>query len=185
MVNIYQKFMKIITTKFKDLFIIKHNKFKDNRGFFSESFKKDVICDKLGYNINFIQENIVYSKANVLRGLHFQEEPFSQSKLITVLKGVIFDVVVDLRKNSETYSKAFTITISEDSAFSLFIPKGFAHGYLTKSTEALVSYKVDNKYRKESERGIRYDNHNLKIDWGIKSDQIIISEKDKKLNFQY
>ena len=115
---------------------------------FLQKIKIYELEELLGYKVNFIQENLVSSKRNVLRGLHFQKEPYSQSKLITVLKGEIFDVVIDLKK-SKTYLKYFSINLSEECNMSLFIPKGFAHGYLTVSEYALVSYKVDNVYSPE------------------------------------
>ena len=122
----------------------------------------------------------------VLRGLHFQNPPYSQAKLISVFKGQIFDVAVDLRKDSITYGKYFSMKISESTNCSLFIPKGFAHGYLTLSDEALINYKVDNIYNKDSENGIKYNDMALNIDWGDNYSNFIISKKDKNfMNYKW
>ena len=166
-------------TDFKDLFIIEHNSSADRRGEFHEIFRLELLNNRLDYNINFCQENLVKSSKNVLRGLHFQKNPYSQSKLVSVLKGKIFDVAVDLRKNSKTYGKYFSICISCDDNISLFIPKGFAHGYLSLDHETLVSYKVDNYYNPKSECGIAYNDKSLNINWGLNDNFMIISEKDK------
>ena len=166
-------------TNFKDLFIINHKCNYDNRGEFYEIFRKQSIESKLDYNFNICQENLVKSSKNVLRGLHFQESPYSQSKLITVFSGKIFDVAVDLRKDSKTYGMYFSISLGSTDNMSLFIPKGFAHGYLSLENNSLVSYKVDNYYNPESEYGIPYDDKRINIDWGLNVNDIILSEKDK------
>lgn len=166
-------------TNFKDLFIINHKCNYDNRGEFYEIFRKQSIESELDYNFNICQENLVKSSKNVLRGLHFQESPYSQSKLITVFSGKIFDVAVDLRRDSKTYGMYFSISLGSTDNMSLFIPKGFAHGYLSLEDNSLVSYKVDNYYNPESEYGIPYDDKHLNIDWGLNYNDIVISEKDK------
>ena len=171
--------MNLIKTSFKDLIIIKHNIHVDNRGYFIEKFKKEKLENLLNYSLEFCQENSVKSYLNVLRGLHFQKQPYSQSKLVSVSFGKILDVAVDIRKGSETYGKYFTYVLSSDKHESLFIPRGFAHGYLTLSESAIINYHVDNYYNPVAEEGISYDDDFLKIDWGIKKSKIIISKKDQ------
>jgi len=171
--------MNLTKTSFKDLIIIKHNIHVDNRGYFKENFKKNKLENLLNYSLEFCQENSVKSYLNVLRGLHFQKQPYSQSKLVSVSFGKILDVAVDIRKDSENFGKYFSYILSSDKHESLFIPKGFAHGYLTLSESAIINYHVDNYYNPEFEEGISYDDDFLKIDWGIKKSKIIISKKDQ------
>tara|TARA_B000000441_G_C21731147_1_gene346398 strand:+ start:268 stop:804 length:537 start_codon:yes stop_codon:yes gene_type:complete len=171
--------MKIIKTNFEGLFLIKKEKYLDNRGEFLEIFRNDSSFNFENNDINFCQDNLVSSSINVLRGLHFQKNPYSQSKLITVIRGVILDVVVDLRPNSITYGEYFSIELSYENNLSLFVPNNFAHGYLSLTHDTLVHYKVDNYYNKKFESGIRFNDPSLKIDWGIKNDKIIISNRDK------
>ena len=172
--------MKFKNFKFKDLFIIKHKMYIDDRGYFKVYYKKDLLENKLGYKINFCQENNVFSKQNVIRGLHFQLEPFAQSKMITVVKGKILDIAVDIRKNSSTYGNYFSYVLSSENHETLFIPKGFAHGYRTISKEAIINYKVDDYYNPKMESGIAYNDPYLNIDWMIDEKSMIISQKDKK-----
>lgn len=171
--------MKYLNTGFKDLYIIEPEVHLDNRGFFMETFKKNCFEKNIFNNIHFCQDNRVSSFYMVLRGLHFQKEPFSQSKLISVSIGRILDVVVDIRKNSTTYGKYFSIELSSENHKLLFIPSGFAHGYLTLSDIAIVDYKVDRYYNKNYERGISYNDPYLNIDWGLDKSKLLISEKDK------
>lgn len=172
--------MKLIKTNFDNLIIIKHEVFSDERGSFKEIFKKDDLQIMLGYKIDFCQENSVISSKNVLRGLHFQKKPFAQSKLISISIGEIFDVAVDLRKNSKTYGQYFSKVLSAENNESIFIPAGFAHGYLTLSNNAIINYKVDNYYNKNMEGSIAFDDEYLNIDWGLNVDKMVISEKDRK-----
>ena len=171
--------MNLTKTTFKDIVIIKHNIHVDNRGYFKESFLKEKLENLINYSLEFCQENSVKSYLNVLRGLHFQKQPYSQSKLVSVSLGKILDVAVDIRKDSESYGKYFSYVLSSEKHESLFIPKGFAHGYLTLSDSAIVNYQVDNYYNPAAEEGIPYDDNLLKIDWGIEKSKIIISKKDK------
>tara|TARA_B100001758_G_C18396962_1_gene606529 strand:+ start:1163 stop:1699 length:537 start_codon:yes stop_codon:yes gene_type:complete len=173
--------MKLIKTQFKDLIIIRHNVFKDHRGYFKEKFKKENLEKIINDKIEFCQENSVKSDLHVLRGLHFQNEPFAQSKLVSVQVGKILDVAVDIRKDSETYGKYFSYILSSEMHESVFIPKGFAHGYLTLSRTAVVNYLVDNYYNKLEEDGISFEDEFLNINWGIKTSKIICSKKDKEL----
>ena len=169
--------MNIETTLFKDLLIINHNIYNDKRGEFREVYKARELNDYLKKSIIFCQENSVISNFMVLRGLHFQLEPHSQTKLISVTKGEILDIAVDIRKGSDTYGKYFSYVLSEKSKKSILIPKGFAHGYLTLSETAHVHYLVDNYYNKESERGILYNDKRLNINWGVDEKLLIISGK--------
>ena len=173
--------MKIEKTTFDNLLILNHTVFFDNRGEFKEVFKLNEIETALKSKFKFCQENNVKSKYMVMRGLHFQIEPFAQTKLLTVVRGEILDIAVDIRRDSPTYGKYFSYKLSENCNKSLLIPKGFAHGYLTLTEFAYVNYKVDAYYNKESERGIKYDDKHLEIDWGVDKDLLIISDKDKNL----
>ncbi len=163
--------MKIIKTKIKDLLIIKTNIYKDNRGFFKEIEKNKILRKK------FVFDCFSYSKKNTLRGLHLQTKK-SQAKLITVVQGKILDVVVDLRKNSKTFGKYFSIEISQNSDFSLFIPENFAHGFLCLSKNCGVYYKCTNYRDKDTEKTIKWDDKSLNIKWPIKKP--ILSKKDKE-----
>ena len=162
--------MKIIKTKIKGLLILKTSIFKDKRGFFKEVDKNKILKKK------FIFDCFSYSKKNTLRGMHLQIKK-SQAKIITVVQGKILDVVVDLRKNSKTYGKHFSIEISQKSNFSLYIPEKFAHGFLCLSNECAVYYKCTNYRDKNSETTIKWDDKNLNIQWPIKKP--ILSKKDK------
>ena len=174
--------MKFIKTEFRGLYIIEPKLNIDDRGLFIEAFRNDVFEENLGHSINFCQHNMVSSNYLVLRGLHFQEDPHSQSKLISVSNGKILDVVVDIRKDSFTYGKYFSIELGSDNKKSLYIPKGFAHGYLTLSKKATINYSVDNYYDSDSERGISYDDAFLNINWGVEKNNLIISSKDKNFS---
>jgi len=147
---------------------------EDKRGYLFESFKK---IDFLK-NVNFCQDNIVKSKYSCLRGLHYQTEPLAQSKLITVIKGEIQDVALDIRKSSRTFGKYFSIILSENSQRQIFIPKGFAHGFLTLSKYSIVHYKVDNFYSPDHQSSITFNDKNIGIDWILKEDEIFTSIKD-------
>ena len=162
--------MKIVKTKIKDLVIIKTNIYKDSRGFFKEVEKHKILKKR------FIFDCFSFSKKNTLRGLHLQKKK-SQAKIITVVHGTILDVVVDLRKNSKTYGKHFSIKISHDSNYSIYIPPGFAHGFLCLSRSCAVYYKCTNYRNKNSEQTIKWNDKDLKIKWPIKNP--ILSRKDK------
>ena len=179
--------MKLSKTEFKDLIVISNSFFDDERGSFREVYRKNELEKIIGYEIEFCQHNSVYSKKNVLRGLHFQKSPHMQAKLISVSFGEILDVAVDIRKDSISYGKYFSKVLSAKQNESVFIPKGFAHGYLTLSKEAIINYKVDNYYNADFESGIAYNDNYLNINWGpIKKNEMIISKKDKNLkNFEW
>ena len=155
--------------------------FSDHRGFFYESYNEKIFKQKTGHQANFIQDNHSKSTYGTLRGLHFQLNPFAQSKLIRVIQGEILDIAVDIRKNSATFGEHLAIILSDSNKKQFFIPKGFAHGFVVLSKTAEVLYKTDAFYHPESECGIKFDDAELGIDWLLKKDDIILSEKDKVL----
>ena len=172
--------MNLIKTKLDGLVVLKPTIFKDNRCYFMESYNQKNINKLLG-DINFVQDNESESYRGVLRGLHFQKPPYPQAKLVRCLKGSVLDVVLDLRKDSKTYGIFENISLTEENKKQLFIPKGFAHGFIVLSKSAILSYKVDNYYNPESESGIIWNDPDLNIDWKINKNEIIVSEKDKNL----
>lgn len=174
--------MKIEETFIKDLVVVEPTVFGDERGYFFESYSKTKF-EALGINIEFVQDNQSFSKKGTLRGLHYQNPPFAQTKLIRVLEGEILDVVVDLRRDSPTYKKSFSLPLSADNRKQLLIPHGFAHGFSVISETATVIYKCDQFYNKSSEGGIKYDDPSLNIDWGMDLKDAIVSEKDQILPF--
>lgn len=171
--------MKFIKTILKDCFIIKPIIYRDNRGFFSEYYNKLKFNKLIGFNIQFIQDNLAKSNYGVLRGLHIQLPPFTQSKLLNVYYGKILDIIVDVRKNSLTYGKHIAIELSARNRKQLFIPKGCLHGYIVLSNIALVGYKCDVIYNKIFEKTIFYLDATLNINWKIPLNKIIVSDKDK------
>ena len=173
--------MEIIKTYIKGLVIIQPNVFEDERGYFMESYKEKFIKENFP-DIHFIQDNESKSSYGVLRGLHFQKPPFEQTKLVRVIEGEVLDVAVDLRKDSSTYGKWESILLTGENKKQFLIPKGFAHGFIVLSKEAIFSYKVDNYYAPEYDSGIIYNDQTLKIDWMVNDDDIKISNKDKELN---
>lgn len=172
--------MNLIKTKIEGLVKLKPLIIKDARGSFIESYNQKRVNELLG-DINFIQDNESESFRGVLRGLHFQKPPYTQSKLIRCAKGIVLDVALDLRNYSKTYGDFVTSIISSENKEQLFIPKGFAHGFVVLSESAILSYKVDNYYNYESESGIIWNDPCLNIDWKINKDEILISKKDSKL----
>ena len=171
--------MKINKTFIEDLLVIEPRLFKDERGFFYESFNKNNL-DKI-VNIVFVQDNESKSYKGVVRGLHFQRPPFEQTKLVRCVSGKILDVAVDLRTNSKTYGKSFSIELSSENNKQLFVPKGFAHGFQVLSETAIVNYKVDNFYNPKSDSGIIWNDKDLSIDWNLDI-KPLLSEKDLKLD---
>ncbi|MBT8260612.1 MAG: dTDP-4-dehydrorhamnose 3,5-epimerase [Bacteroidia bacterium] len=148
---------------------------------FSETFRQSALEDFLGFKVNFCQENESKSVKGVLRGLHYQMAPFAQSKLVRVIKGSVLDVALDIRKESPTFGQFDVVELNETNKKQLFIPKGFAHGFVVLSDEVIFSYKVDNYYNPGAERGILYNDNTLSIDWILNDDQLLLSEKDKTL----
>lgn len=172
--------MNFIETKIKDLLIIEPKIWKDDRGYFYESYNKDAF-DKAGIHANFVQDNQSLSQKGTLRGLHAQSDPFAQGKLVRVIKGRVIDVAVDIRKTSGTYGQHVEIELSEENRLMLWVPPGFLHGFLTLDDNTIFTYKVTNFYDKNSEFGVVWNDSDLKINWGISSQEIILSEKDKIL----
>lgn len=173
--------MKVKETNLQGCFIIEPTIFEDKRGIFFESYHRQRLEKALEQNLNFVQDNHSISTKGVLRGLHFQQGENAQAKLVRVIEGEILDVVVDLRKNSITFGQHFKTKISGSNRKSIFIPKGMAHGFLALSPKTVFSYKCDNYYSKEAERGIFYNDTDLNIDWEYPYDKIVLSDKDRKL----
>jgi dTDP-4-dehydrorhamnose 3,5-epimerase len=171
--------MPFIETGIPGLFVFEPRVFQDSRGHFFESYNTQTFLQQ-GINIKFVQDNQSCSTYGVIRGLHFQNPPHAQAKLVRTLRGNILDVAVDIRNGSPTYGKVFAIELSAENKKQLFIPAGFAHGFSVLSDVAEVMYKCDNYYNKESEGGILYNDSSLNIDWQIPADKAIISDKDVK-----
>ncbi|MGV8947592.1 MAG: dTDP-4-dehydrorhamnose 3,5-epimerase [Lutibacter sp.] len=171
--------MKFIKTNIPDIFLCEPKIFNDDRGYFFESFKKETFEKFTGSSVNFCQDNEAKSTKGVLRGLHYQLPPYAQSKLVRVISGKVLDIAVDIRKGSVTFGQYVAMELSGENKRQLFIPAGFAHGYVVLSDVAVFSYKVDNYYNKDSERGIIFNDKELQIDWKLPLNELIISEKDK------
>ena len=171
--------MEIIKTDIEGVIIIKPQIFKDSRGYFFESFSQREFNEKVT-PIQFVQDNESCSSYGVMRGLHFQKPPYSQSKLVRCVKGSVLDVAVDIRKGSPTYGKHVAVELSAENHLQFFIPKGFAHGYAVLSKEAIFQYKCDEFYTPKSEGGIQLMDESLGINWPISADDAILSDKDKK-----
>ncbi len=175
--------MNIDPTFIEGCFIIKPKVFEDERGSFFESFNQKVFEETTGLQVDFVQDNQSSSKKGVLRGLHFQTGDYKQAKLVRVLMGEVLDIAVDLRPDSKTYRKHFSIILNDQNNFQLYIPKGFAHGFITLSETAIFAYKCDNYYHKPSELGIKYNDPSLAIDWKLDPSEIQLSQKDKELSY--
>jgi dTDP-4-dehydrorhamnose 3,5-epimerase len=169
--------MNIVETGIDGLVVLEPKVIEDPRGYFMESYRYDVLKSK-GIDIHFIQDNQSKSRKGVLRGLHYQKAPHQQTKLIRVLSGEVLDAVVDLRKSKATFGKSFTIALSAENKRQLLVPSGFAHGFLVLSETAEILYKCDEFYHPEAEGGIMYDDPALKIDWGMKKENLILSQRD-------
>lgn len=173
--------MTVTKTHLQDCFVIEPKVFGDDRGYFFESFNQQDFQKKTGLSVTFVQDNEAFSNRGVLRGLHFQKGISAQAKLVRVIKGKVLDVAVDVRPKSKTYGKCFSIILSEDNKKQLFVPRGFAHGYSVLEDNTIFAYKCDNYYDNSSEGGIIYNDSDLKIDWMLNENEIILSEKDKTL----
>ena len=174
--------IKVIDTNIKEVKLIDPNIFKDGRGYFFESYNEKEFNDNI-CKTNFIQDNQSKSLYGVLRGLHFQKKPYEQAKLVRVLKGKILDVAVDIRPNSTTFRKYVARELSNQNKRQLFVPEGFAHGFVVLSKEAIVSYKVNQIYNPKSDAGYKFDDTSFKINWLIDKSNLILSEKDKNLPY--
>lgn len=176
------KGMKIIQTDIKDLLIVEPTVWQDERGYFFESFRLDKLAEA-GLNYNWLQENEAYSQFGVIRGLHFQKGASAQAKLVRVISGEVLDVAVDLRPNSVSFQKVFSIRLSGENKKQLLVPRGFAHGYAVLSKEAIFSYKCDNYYDPREESGVHFLDPVLNIDWIIPANDRIVADKDKNWPF--
>jgi len=173
--------MQVEKTPLKDCFLLKPRVFSDDRGSFFESFNEEVFQKETGLKVNFIQDNQSISQLGTLRGFHLQTGEHAQAKLVRVVQGEVMDVVVDLRKDSDTFGETFSTILNDHNNRQLFVPRGFAHAFITLSEEVIFAYKCDNYYHKESEAGIIYNDKHLDIDWHLPQDQLILSEKDQQL----
>lgn len=172
--------MDYIKTPIEGVYIIKPKVFEDHRGYFFESFRQSDFDANIGGHTEFIQDNESKSSYGVLRGLHYQKGEYSQAKLVRVIKGKVLDVAVDIRKESPTFGKYVMVELSEENKTQFFIPRGFAHGFLVLSDEAIFTYKVDNQYAPQSEASIRFDDPDINIEWPIDQADMLLSEKDLK-----
>lgn len=172
--------MEYNETAIKDVWTIQPNVFGDSRGYFMETFKQSEFDEHVGYHVEFIQDNESKSSYGVLRGLHYQRGSFSQAKLVRVIKGCVLDVAIDLRQSSPTFGQHVMVELSEENKTQLFIPRGFAHGFLVMSDEAVFTYKVDNVYAPESEACILFSDDDLAIQWPIPAEKMLHSAKDLK-----
>ena len=170
--------MKVIKTDIEGVVIIEPRLFRDDRGYFFESFSQREFDEKVR-SIRFVQDNESKSSYGVLRGLHFQKPPFAQSKLVRVIKGAVLDVAVDIRKGSPTFGRYVAVELTEENHLQFFIPRGFAHGFSVLTDEVIFQYKCDNFYAPQSEGALAWDDPDLEIDWKIPADKVLLSEKDK------
>ncbi len=165
-------------TEIEGVYIIQPKVFKDNRGYFMETFRQSDFDAGIGRHVEFIQDNESKSSCGVLRGLHYQKGEASQAKLVRVIKGRVVDVAVDIRRSSKTFGRYVMVELSEENKTQFFIPRGFAHGFLVLSDEAIFTYKVDNAYAPQQEASIRYDDPDIAIEWPMDMAEVITSEKD-------
>lgn len=171
--------MIVHTTHIKDVFILEPQVFGDERGYFFESFNAERFFAHTGVDVHFVQDNESRSKRGVLRGLHFQRAPYAQAKLVRVVKGRVLDVAVDIRKDSPTFGRYVAVELSGDNKRQLFIPKGFAHGYMVLEEDTIFQYKCDAYYHPAAEGGIAWDDPQIGIEWPLPEGEIILSERDK------
>jgi dTDP-4-dehydrorhamnose 3,5-epimerase len=172
--------VEFIKQKIPEVILIKPTIHSDERGYFLETFRQDLFEKFIGSKVNFIQDNESKSTKGVLRGLHYQLPPYAQAKLIRVIEGRILDVAVDIRKSSPKFGQKVVVELTSESKQQLFIPRGFAHGFVVLSDSAIFAYKVDNYYAPECERGIAFDDAELRIDWQLPLEELLLSDKDKK-----
>jgi dTDP-4-dehydrorhamnose 3,5-epimerase len=170
-----------IPTPLHDCFILKPTVFTDNRGIFYETYNEKTFKKDTGLDLAFVQDNQSVSSYGVLRGLHFQTGAMAQAKLVRVISGRVMDIVVDLRKGSKSFGSSFSLELSGENRLQLFVPRGFAHGFVTLSEKSIFAYKCDNFYDKNSESGIIYNDATLSLDWHLPKEDLIISEKDLQL----
>lgn len=172
--------MEIIKTKFREVFILKPEVFRDSRGYFLETYKQSYINNMIG-EVNFIQDNESYSEYGVMRGLHFQEPPYTQAKLVRAVNGAIIDIIVDIRVDSETFGESLIVKLDDIDKEQLFVPRGFAHGYVAVEDDTVIQYKVDNKYAHTFESGILFGSMDIDFREEIGHHEFIVSNKDELL----
>ena len=171
--------MKFIRQAIPEVLLIEPNVHGDSRGYFVETFRQDLFEEVLGYKVNFVQDNESKSKKGVLRGLHYQLSPYAQAKLVRVVDGAVLDVAVDIRKSSSTFGQHVVAELTSENKHQLFVPHGFAHGFVVLSDHATFAYKVDNYYAPECDRGIAFNDSDLDIDWQLPSSMLQLSDKDQ------
>ena len=171
--------MKFTPQSIADVILIEPTVHGDDRGYFVETFRQDLFEEALGYQVNFVQDNESKSTKGVLRGLHYQLPPYAQAKLVMVIEGSVLDVAVDIRKSSPTFGQYVAVELTAENKYQIFVPHGFAHGYVVLSDSATFAYKVDNYYAPECDRGVAFDDAKLKIDWQLSIETLQLSDKDK------
>jgi dTDP-4-dehydrorhamnose 3,5-epimerase len=173
--------VKFTPQSIADVILIEPTIHGDDRGYFIETFRQDLLEEATGYRVNFVQDNESKSIKGVLRGLHYQLPPFTQAKLVRVIEGSVLDVAVDIRKSSPTFGQHVSLELTAQNKHQLFVPHGFAHGFVVLSDSATFAYKVDNYYAPEHDRGIAFDDKELKIDWQLLAEELQLSDKDRVL----
>jgi len=173
--------LKFTPQSIKDVILIEPTTHGDDRGYFVETFRQDLLEEAIGYKVNFVQDNESKSTKGVLRGLHYQLPPYTQAKLVRVIEGNVLDVAVDIRKSSRTFGQHMSLELTAQNKHQLFVPHGFAHGFVVLSDSATFAYKVDNYYAPEHDRGIAFDDKELKIDWQLLAEELQLSDKDRAL----
>jgi dTDP-4-dehydrorhamnose 3,5-epimerase len=171
--------LKLTPQSIADVILIEPNIHGDDRGYFIETFRQNLLEEAIGYKVNFVQDNESKSIKGVLRGLHYQLPPYTQAKLVRVIEGNVLDVAVDIRKSSSTFGHYVAVELTGDNKHQLFVPHGFAHGFVVLSDSATFAYKVDNYYAPEHDRGIAFDDKELKIDWQLLAEELQLSDKDQ------
>jgi dTDP-4-dehydrorhamnose 3,5-epimerase len=171
--------LKFIPQSIADVILIEPTTHGDDRGYFVETFRQDLFEEAIGYKVNFVQDNESKSTKGVLRGLHYQLPPYTQAKLVRVIEGSVLDVAVDIRKSSPTFGQHVAVELTAENKHQLFVPHGFAHGFVVLSDSATFAYKVDNYYAPEYDRGIAFDDGQLGIDWQLPIEELQLSDKDK------
>jgi dTDP-4-dehydrorhamnose 3,5-epimerase len=173
--------LKFAPQSIKDVILIEPTIHGDDRGYFIETFRQDLLEEAIGYKVNFVQDNESRSTKGVLRGLHYQLSPYTQAKLVRVIEGSVLDVAIDIRQSSPTFGQHVYAELTEQNKHQLFVPHGFAHGFVVLSDSATFAYKVDNYYAPEHDRGIAFDDKELKIDWQLSAEELQLSDKDRAL----
>jgi dTDP-4-dehydrorhamnose 3,5-epimerase len=172
--------MKFTRTAIEDVIIIEPKVFGDDRGYFVETFREDKLTDFLGFKVNFCQDNESKSSQGVIRGLHYQLAPAAQTKLVRVIQGRVLDVAVDIREGSPTFGQHVAVELSAENKRQLFVPRGFAHGFVVLEDDTVFAYKVDNYYSPENDRGIAFDDEAIGVDWQVERSKLNLSDKDLK-----